>query len=62
LSLLTLTAEIAVSITCLPGNLHGDPADGMIVATALQHRASRIAADERLIEYGRQGYLNVLPE
>lgn len=61
LSLLTLTPEIAVSSTRLPGDLHGDPADRMIVATALQHRASLITADERLIEYARQGHLNVLP-
>jgi PIN domain nuclease of toxin-antitoxin system len=61
LNLLTLTPDIAVSSTRLPGNLHGDPADRMIVATALQHRASLITADERLIEYARQGHLNVLP-
>jgi len=61
LQLWQLTPEIALTSTRLPGNLHGDPADRMIVASALQHRASLITADERLIEYARQGHVNVLP-
>ena len=61
LNLLALTPDILVSSTRLPGDLHGDPADRMIVAAALQHRATLVTADDRLIEYAHQGHVNVLP-
>ena len=47
LQVLPITAEIAV-LSRGPLFQHGDPADRLIGATALHHRASLITADEKL--------------
>jgi PIN domain nuclease of toxin-antitoxin system len=44
---LPLTGEIAILAVGL--NLHGDPADRFIVATAIAHHASLMTADELLL-------------
>lgn len=42
---------IAVQATCLPGELHGDPADRIIVATALSRGATLVTKDRKLLDY-----------
>lgn len=42
---------IAVQSTSLPGDLHGDPADRIIVATALSHGATLVTKDRKLQDY-----------
>jgi len=42
---------IAVQATRLPGELHGDPADRIIVATALSLGAALVTKDEKLQHY-----------
>lgn len=42
---------IGISSTMLPG-LHADPADRMIVATALARGARLVTADQRLLDWG----------
>ncbi len=54
-----LSPEIAVASSRLPGELHGDPADRIIAATARCMNATLVTADRRLIEYAQQGFLNV---
>ncbi len=46
--LLPLTPEIALAAGGAVLDLHGDPADRMIAATALAHRARLVTKDERL--------------
>jgi len=46
--LLPLTPEIALAAGGGVLELHGDPADRMIAATALAHRARLVTKDERL--------------
>lgn len=50
-SLLPLTAEIAVAATQLPGEFHNDPADQIIVATARTQSAPLLTADARILGY-----------
>jgi PIN domain nuclease of toxin-antitoxin system len=50
--LLPLTPGIAVLSTQLPGDFHGDPADGLIVATSLIHQASLISKDRKIHNWG----------
>ena len=57
LRLAPLTPEIAVESTRLPGILHGDPADRIIVATARRMGAVLLTKDRGLLEYGAQGYV-----
>jgi len=49
--LLELTPEIAIESTQLPGDLHRDPADQMIVATAKVYGCPLVTSDGRLLEY-----------
>ena len=53
LSLIPLTPEIAVESTRLPGSLHGDPADRILVATARNVGARLMTRDRLLLKYKR---------
>lgn len=55
-----LSPEVAVASTRLPGALHPDPADRIIVATARRLEATLVTADGLLIEYAAAGHLKVL--
>lgn len=57
IQLLPLTPEIAVASTRLPGNLHRDPADGILAATARIEGLTLLTRDVRLLDYGRKGHL-----
>lgn len=57
IQLLPLSPEIAVESTRLPGNLHRDPADRILVATARIEGLTLLTRDARLLEYGRKGHL-----
>lgn len=52
LRLLPLDPKIMVLSTRLPGNFHEDPADRMIVATCLHHRATLVTRDQRITDWG----------
>jgi PIN domain nuclease of toxin-antitoxin system len=54
ISVAPLTPEIAIESVHLPGDLHGDPADRMLVATARVLGATLATKDARLIRYSRQ--------
>ena len=49
--LLSLTPEIAIESSQLPGEFHRDPADQIIVATARQHGATLVTSDQRILDY-----------
>jgi PIN domain nuclease of toxin-antitoxin system len=46
---LALTGEIAIQATQL--DLHGDPADRFIAASAVEHDATLVTADDRLLKW-----------
>ncbi len=46
-----LLPSISVRATRLPGTFHGDPADRIIAATALEHGVPLITKDRRLLDY-----------
>jgi PIN domain nuclease of toxin-antitoxin system len=50
--LLPLTPAIAVHSSQLGGDFHGDPADRLIVATALAESAPLVSRDEKIHKYG----------
>jgi len=60
LRLAALEPEIAVAATRLPGELHGDPADRMLAATARHLGAVLITADAKLLAYAAAGHLAAL--
>ena len=49
--LAALTPEIAIESTRLPGELHRDPADQIIVATARVYGCPLVTSDEKILNY-----------
>jgi PIN domain nuclease of toxin-antitoxin system len=60
ISVTPLTPEIAIESVHLPGDLHGDPADRMLVATARVLGATLATKDAQLIQYSRQRYVRAI--
>jgi PIN domain nuclease of toxin-antitoxin system len=55
-----LTPEIMIESVHLPGEMHGDPADRMLVATSRVLGATLLTKDDKLIRYSRQRHLRAL--
>jgi PIN domain nuclease of toxin-antitoxin system len=60
LRLAPLEPAIAIASCRLPGELHGDPADRILAATARHLDATLVTADEKLLAYGEAGYVRVM--
>ncbi|WP_233224731.1 type II toxin-antitoxin system VapC family toxin [Thiomonas sp. X19] len=60
LRLAPLTPDIAVGSTRLPGEIHGDPADRLLVATARKLGVALVTAGEALLTYGRAGHVHTI--
>ena len=56
----SFTPEIAIDASFLPGELHGDPADRLIVTSARHLGVPIVTRDRRIIAYGRDGHLQVI--
>jgi PIN domain nuclease of toxin-antitoxin system len=52
-----LTAPILVESTRLPGDIHKDPADRILAATARAYRFTLVTRDKLLLNYAKQGHL-----
>ena len=59
LQLLPLSTRILIESTRLPGTIHRDPADRLLVATAREHGLTLITRDATLHKYAEQGHLIV---
>ena len=55
-----MTPEVASLSHRLPGTLHADPADRLIVATAIELNATLATRDKALLAYGTEGHAKVL--
>lgn len=53
-----VSGDIAIEAVQLPGELHADPADRILVATARVLGLRLVTRDERLIAYGRAGHVS----
>lgn len=60
LTLAPLEPEIAVASTRLPFEMHGDPADRILVATARRLGAALVTADEALLGLAAGGHVRVM--
>jgi PIN domain nuclease of toxin-antitoxin system len=56
-----LTSAIAIDASYLPGDLHGDPGDRLIVATGRHFSLPIVTRDRRIIAYAAQGHAVVVP-
>jgi PIN domain nuclease of toxin-antitoxin system len=59
-SLAAMPPEVLIASTELPDFPSNDPADRIIAATAREYGFTVVTRDNALLEYGKQGYLNVL--
>lgn len=55
-----LTAEILIDSSLLPGELHGDPADRIIIATARALDLTVVTRDRHILDYADKGYVRAL--
>lgn len=60
ISVLEITAEIAINSSFLTGKVQADPADRIILATALAHSATLVSADKEIILYAKQGFIHIV--
>ncbi|HEX4154536.1 MAG TPA: type II toxin-antitoxin system VapC family toxin [Acidobacteriaceae bacterium] len=56
--LLPVSPRILIESVRLPGDLHRDPADRILAATARESGLTLVTRDDRLLEYAAQGHLN----
>ena len=55
-----LSPSIAIESTRLPGPLHRDPADRILIATARLLGAALVTCDERILAYAKKGHVKVV--
>jgi PIN domain nuclease of toxin-antitoxin system len=59
-SLISLDPEIAVASTRLPFEMHSDPADRILVATARHMGATLVTADKALLALAKKGHFKTM--
>lgn len=55
-----LTSEMAISASFLPGALHKDPADRLLIATARELDLTLLTADSAILDYAAQGHVRAM--
>lgn len=55
-----MTIGIAMNCTRLPGQIHGDPADQILVATARELDIPIITADTAIVAYANSGHVKAI--
>ena len=55
-----LSPSVAIESTRLPGELHRDPADRILIATARSLGAAIVTCDERILAYAKKGHVRVV--
>lgn len=55
-----LDADVLIAASYLPGELHRDPADRILVATARRLDCPLVTRDRRLLDYASAGWMQAL--
>lgn len=55
-----LSPEILIESSFLPGNLHNDPADRILIATARVHDLTLVTRDRAILDYAMLGHVRAL--
>ena len=56
--LLDLSTSILIESTRLPGDIHRDPSDRLLVATAREYGLTLITRDKSLLRYAKAGHMS----
>lgn len=59
LNMIELSPDVLIESTILPTYMHKDPADRMIIASARSMNSYLMTKDEKIIEYGNNGYVKI---
>lgn len=51
--------QVALLSNRLPGTIHGDPADRILIASAYENNAVLVTADEKILEFGKEPFISV---
>ena len=57
--LVQISPKIAIQSSRLPGTVHGDPADRILIATAHEENAILVTCDEKILRYGEDKFVSV---
>jgi PIN domain nuclease of toxin-antitoxin system len=60
IGLTDMLPQLLLESSWLPGNLHRDPADRVIAATAREYGLTVMTRDRALLDYAREGHLSAL--
>ena len=55
-----LTPEVLIESSFLPGKIHSDPADRILLATARQHDLTIVTRDRAILDYSAAGHVKTL--
>ncbi len=58
--LLDLTPEVLIDASFLPGRIHKDPMDRILIATARSNGLNLITSDKSILNYGRDGHVKTM--
>jgi PIN domain nuclease of toxin-antitoxin system len=58
--LIPLGHRAAIAASGLPGTLHRDPADRLLIATARELGVPLVTRDRRILEYAAQGHVDAI--
>lgn len=58
--MISLDASAAMEAVNLPGQMHGDPADRFLVATARLNRLAIVTADRAILDYAAGGHVKAI--
>jgi PIN domain nuclease of toxin-antitoxin system len=54
------TPDIAIDASHLPGEIHGDPGDRLIISTSRHLRIPIVTRDSKILDYGAAGHVDVI--
>ncbi len=55
----SFSPQVAIMSSRLPGEVHGDPVDRILIATAFETHAVLVTCDEKILEYGKNQFISV---
>ena len=58
LELCSITPRIAIQSTKLTGEVHGDPVDRLLIATAFQSSSVLVTCDRKILEYAKGKFIS----
>jgi PIN domain nuclease of toxin-antitoxin system len=55
-----LSPDVLIDSSFLPGVIHSDPADRILIATARRHDLTLVTRDRTILDYAKEGHVRAL--